>query len=373
MPSPDVRQYQDLTVYDRQPQDIFNAAKTALAVTLPNWIPLEGNTEVLLLEALSQEVAENTMAINRLPSGIAEILFRLFGLTRDSGLQPVVTLRFTMSNTLGYTIPAGTRARLTLPGGLLPVIFTTTTGLTIAPGNLTGDAAAVGSRFTVDANGSAGTSLELLDAIIFVENVVLQTITTPGRAPEIDSDFFARALLRFTRLSDAYVLPKHFQAAALEQTYVKRALAIDNWDGTGSTPGTVGGHITVAVYGNGANVSSGDKTTLGNLLEANSIGNLSVHIVDPTINTVAVTVTVKALAGYASGTVQTSITSALNTYLNPMNWDWSGTVRRNELIALISNVAGVDYVTTLAVPAADVVLTGNAPLASAGTLTITVT
>jgi uncharacterized phage protein gp47/JayE len=127
------------------------------------------------------------------------------------------------------------------------------------------------------------------------------------------------------------------------------------------------------VYGNGATLSSGDKTTILNSITPLTLANLQTHVIDPTITTVAVTATVKKLAGYDSTALNTAITTAIQNYLSPMTWDWSGTVRRNELITLISNVPGVDYVTTLTAPAADVTLTGNGTLAQAGTVTITVT
>lgn len=373
MASPDIRRYVDLTLLDKDPQDVFEAALLELKTNLPEWIPREGNIEVLLLEALAMEVAEAIFTINRLPSGIVEVLLQLFGILRDSGAPPKVNLRFTVVNGLGYSIPAGVQAALTIPGGVAPVVFTTDAELVIPPGNTSGVVSATGDRFTDEANNALpNTVLELLDSILYVDTVTLDSIITGGRSPETDDNYFSRAMNRFSRLQDTLVLPKHFVAYALEQPDFYRAYAIDNWNGSTGVPGDHPGHITVAVYGNGTPATSQQKSDLEAAMEQITMANLSVHVIDPTITQVDVTATVKAFPGYVAAEVKSAVEQALTDYLNPMQWGWGAVVRRNELIALISNVEGVDYVDTLSVPANDVTLSGYAPLADAGVLTITV-
>lgn len=374
MPSPDATQYIDLRVYDRDPQDVFEAALLALQTYLPQWVPREGNIEVLLLEALGLQVAEGVYAINRLPDGIMEALLGLFGVARDSGAPPVATLTFTMVNTIGYTISAGTEARLTLAGGLAPIVFTTTTDLVIPPGQSSGAVSATGDRFTADANNiTPNTSLEMLDSIIFVDGVELDAITTGGREPEDDTEYFTRGTTRFSRLSDTLILPRHFSAYALENVSVERATTLDNWDGATGAPGDDPGHVTIAVYGNGTALTAPQKAALQAEMEALAAVNLQVHVIDPTITVVNVTATVKAKAGYDTAEVDAAVTAAVTAYLDPQTWEWGTTVRRFELASIMDQVEGVSYVDTITTPAADQVLTGYAPLADAGTINITVT
>lgn len=374
MPSPDATPYIDMTLYDKDPQSIYDLAVTNLQTALPEWVPREANIEVLLLEALALQVSESVGAINRLPSGIIEALLTLFGVTRDSGSAPIVDLEFTMVNTLGYTIAAGTEVRLSLSGGLLPVVFATTIDLVIPPGSSTGTVSAVGDRFTAEANSTpSGTTLELLDSLIYVESVTLDSLTTGGTDPEDDTEYFTRGTTRFSRLSDTLILPRHFTAYALEQTNVERAFTIDNWDSVGGAPGDDPGHVTVAVYGNGATLSGAEKTALQTAMGDLAAVNLQIHVIDPTITAVNVTAAVVAKAGYDPVEVDTAVTTAVTDYLNPMTWDWGGTVRRFELASIMDQVEGVDYVNTITTPASDTALTGYAPLASAGTINITVT
>lgn len=373
MASPDLTPYVDLTFFDKDPQDVFDAALLDLQTKLPGWTPREGNIEVLLLEAMALQVAEAIFTANRLPGAVVAALLRMYGVDPDFGTLPKTTIKFYLSDTLGHDIPAGTGVRLDLPGGLPSVVFTTDAAATAAPGSSSVTVAATGDRYTADANGVAsGTGVAMIDAITFVDRAETASVVTDGDDPESDDEWLERGVQRFARLSETLVLPRHFESAALENPLVVKAKALDLWDGFGGAPGDDPGHVTVAVYGDGAALSSGAKADLLAALEAAALAQLTVHVIDPTITTVDVTVSVKVLPGYVSASVQTAVAAAVNAYLDPVAWDWSGTVRRNELIALISNVEGVDYVGTLTLPAADVTLTGTATLADAGTVTVTV-
>jgi phage-related baseplate assembly protein len=86
--------------------------------------------------------------------------------------------------------------------------------------------------------------------------------------------------------------------------------------------------------------------------------NFVVNIIDPTITTVDVTATIKVLDTYNTDDVIAAVEAALQNYLTPATWSWASVLRYNELIALISNVPGVDYVADLSQPSADVTLPG---------------
>jgi uncharacterized phage protein gp47/JayE len=372
MGTPDLTPYVDLTFFDKDPQDVFDAAILDLQAKLPGWVPREGNIEVLLLESFSLAVAEAIFAVNRLPGAVVMALLRLYGVDPDEGTLPTTTLTFMVGDTLGHEIPAGTGARLDLPGGLEPVVFTTDEAVVVPPGEATVTVAATGDRYTTEANGTAaGTALALIDAIAFVDTVELGSVVAGGVEPETDEEWVTRAVQRFGRLSETLVLPRHFETFALEDPAVTRAKALDNWDGSTGAPGDHPGHVSVAVYGDGGPVPAGTKTTLEASMEAQSLAMLDVHVVDPSVTAVPVTATIRTLPDSVSADVVTAVEAALGEYLDPSTWNWSATVRRNELIALISNVEGVDYVESLTAPAADLALVGPATLVDAGTLTIT--
>ena len=373
MANPDITQYTNLVIYDKDPQDIVDAALVTLQSRLPEWTPSETNIELAVLEAVALEVAETIYTINRLPEVMVEVLLTLYGITRDDGTPPDTTITFTMADDAGYTIPLGTEVSIPI-SETENLSFFTDANLVIAAASLSGTVAATATESTINANCIAsGTVCELVDAIESVETVVTASTIADGLAPESTELWLERGIQRLQRLTDTLVIPAHFTQAALEQSYVVRANAIDNYDPTsGNDPGEDAGHITVVVYGDGAVVSSPNKATLLTLLENNSAGNLGIHIIDPTIQTVNVTATVNKIDSFNSTVVLNNVVDALEEYLNTENWSWSGTVRRNELIALMSNVAGVDFVVSLTTPSADVAIGADKVLVTYGALTITV-
>lgn len=488
MTSPDFAPYINLTLHDVDEQTIYDNAVAFMKQSIPEWIPREGNTEVLLLEAFAQQIMEEVYAINRLPDSIMEALLGFFEVTRDFGALPTATVTFTMNGTDGYTIPSGTRLALTVPNEEEPLIFVTNVNLVVPSGSSTGTVAVTGQDYTDTANGvPTGTALEILDAIIYADYAALASVVAGGRSSETETGYFDRGRNRLARLTDTLVIPDHFVAAVLEDPAVYRAKALDQyipdilppptitlvasatggslaagtytyvatttnvhgeseasapvsvviasgttnsiavnwtavvpvsggaavsgykvygrvsgaagllasvaasattWTDTGSVaPGAapptanttqdpvVGndlGHITIAMRGLNANLSQADKNRIKAALEKQSVAMLSVHIIDPKVTTVNVTTTVMAYPLWSEAAVRDNIQTALADYLNTNTWDWSGVVRRNELIQTISNAPGVDYVVSLTVPAADVTLAGVASLASLGTTAITV-
>ncbi len=377
MPSPDLRPYVELDLVDASVSSIFAAALAQASAVLPGWVPREANIEVVLMEALALEVAEAAFALNRLPGAIMEVLLQLYGITLDLGAAPEGSVRFTLSDVAGHEVPAGTRLRLSLGADVAPLELVTTEGAVAAVGIAVADAHLVGVRSTAAANGTPpGVALELVSAVPYVESAQVQVMLAAGRDPETTAAWLDRGTQALRRLVTTLVTPANFEAAALTDPTIYRARAIDNWDSTlaAGAGGAANGHVTVAVLGpGGIALSAPAKAAKAAELDAQAQANLAVHVIDPTITAVAVTATVQRLAGYTNVQVQASVIAALDAFLSPLSWSWSPTVRRNELIARLDAATGVDYVTSLTVPAADVALPGAAPLPTRGATAITTT
>lgn len=369
MTSPDVPAYLDLRLDDRDPQDLVDlavadiTAKTGGAVT--GWP--EASYEAMLVEAVALEDAEVIFAINRLPlNQYLLVLELLFQLPRDGGAAAFGPISVTVTDTTGRLVPAGTRLSLPLAGGDV-VTFTTDADILIAPG------ASVGAgTMTAEISGAAGngfptsTLVSLLTPLSFVDAVTLTAATSGGRDPETDLAYATRGRTFTATLSVVLVNPTQTALFALAQPGVFRAFGINAYDPAVGPPGSNGGHITVAVLdGAGAALTAPAKATLLAALDARMSADLGVHVVDPTITDVTVTATVHALPGSDHTVVHDAVVAALTGFLSPLTWGWGSTVRRNDLIALIENVPGVDYVSAghPTAPAADVALSGVAPLA----------
>ena len=376
MASVDMTPYVDLRIYDKSPTDIYEAALAVLQASMPDWTPEATNVEVLLLQALSVEVAEAGYTVNRLPNAMVEVLLGLFGVTRLPGTAPTVTLQFTVNDTVGYTIPANTQVAMYWPGSEYSYSFYTNTAVAVAAGDLTTTVAATGLARTSTLNGTlAGTSCEMMDSVTAVESVVTTTTVSGGVSPETDSDFYSRGIQVLQRMTQTLVIPSHFTQACLEQTeLITRATTIDNYDpGVGPDPGDNPGNITVAVYGLGALLTTEQKADLQTYLSDRASANLDIHVIDPNMETVNVTVTVKKYPQYTDLQVETDVTTILEDYLSPTTWPWKGTLRYNELITAISNSTMVDYVAAMTDPAADVDFGIDTTLTVAGTIAVTVT
>jgi hypothetical protein len=376
MASPDIRPYLDLTLADKTAQGLFDQAKVDALVKLPGWVPEEGNTEVVLLEGFALEVQQLVFAINRLPAAMTEIVLKaLFGFTRDPGTRPTATVTFTLADSLGHTIPAGTRLRLPLGGGLPAITFVTDVDLVVAAAATTGTVAVTGDRYTSAANGTAiGTALELLDPISYVDSVEFATAAAGGINPEDGPTFLTRGTVGLSRLRSTLVLPADFAVAARDISPVYRSTAIDKWDANlAHTAGTIAGHVTVAVRAlAGASLSGGQLAAVLDYLTPKAQANLGVHVMNAGVHAQDVTVTIHKLAGFSDADVIANVTATLEAYLSADTWDWSSTVRRNNLISLVTHTAGVDYVISMGTPGADVPLPDPGTLVTTGTLLVSV-
>lgn len=374
MPNPDVRAYVDLTLWDRDPQDVYDAAVADMRTWRPDLVLREGHTAATVLQGGAVEVAELGYDLNRLPSAIAAVIFGAFGVDVDSGSQPTVRIAVHVADALGHDIPAGLQVLLDLGEAVEPVVFTTTEGIAIPAGQTSGEADATGDRYTADANGTpALTRVEVVERLAYVDYAETVTVVGDGRDPETAEEWRDRAVLRVSRLTETLGQPHQFTAAAMERPEVGRALTLSNYDPAGAgAPGDDPGHVDVVVFGaDGQVLTAPERDAIDADLSARALANLAVHVTDPTLTPVDVTGQIRTAAGYDPATVAAAVAARLAEYLNPNNHPWNGTVYRNELIAEIDRVEGVDRVVTLTVPAADVVLPGFAGLPEPGVLTIT--
>lgn len=373
MASPDVAGYTGIELADVSAQELVTTAIANLAATWPEWNPREGNTEVVLLEQLAVIAETIGYQINQLPDGIAEVLLRLFTLTRDPGAPATGSVTFTVADADGYTIPAGTLVRANV--GEEPVDFATDEDLLIAAGAVTGTVAVTAQSPGTVGNGQpVGRLLELLDAVTSVNTVQVAATTGGGRNPEDGAAFLQRATPTLSRLTTTVVRPPDVEAYVASLAVAHRIKCLDLYDPlSDGEPGDHPGYVTVAVAtaGGGALPALTKESLLDQLEDAMHAG-LKVAVVDADVTVVDVNVSVLRRRGYDDADVEAAVLGVLEAYLNPDSWDWSRLVRVNELIAQVDTAAGVDVVLAITTPAADLPLPGNAPLAKLGAVTVTV-
>lgn len=374
MPSPDLSQYEDLVLDDRTAQQIFDVAHADL--TSRGAKIDETHLATWLLEAFALTVEEVIYWIRQLPAGVAEVLMRRFDVVRSSGLPPTVTVTFTAADNAGHQLPGGLHVALPVADGD-PIVFVTDGPTAIAAGAFTSAPVTATAQALTDAvNGTAaGTALILLDALGYIDRVQTTTAVAGGAGPESDQAYRDRGLQRIRRLSAVLLHPEQFESFALERPEVDRARGVNNFDpAQAGAPGAHGGHITLAVLGPASALLTAAQRAA---IAADTVGvkaaNLRLHVVDPTVTGVDVSTTFVPRPGHDPLVVDAAVTSALETFLASSTWQWEAVVRRNDLIALVEGVPGVDHVPAgqPAVPAGDVALPGVAPLTRPGTIAVT--
>ena len=86
MASPDFSNYIDLTVNDKQPDEIYNDAIDYAKIALPEFSPRSGTVEDAVLQSTAYMAGVTSGSINRLPNGLMEGIMRLIGVVHHAHL-----------------------------------------------------------------------------------------------------------------------------------------------------------------------------------------------------------------------------------------------------------------------------------------------
>ena len=324
-------------------EEILDAAIQRVENALPEWTPRPGNTEVVLLEAMSMLLGLELVAINDVPDVVFERLLALHKITRSPGQYATATATFTVGSTEPvYTIPTGVTLRLLNPDTGEDMEFETTEAREIVVAD--GRSATIAIRATeygAQVNGvAAGAPLEVVDALPFVDSVRLGSIVLGGEDEEDDDSLFNRGAARMARMTSTIVLADQFSLAAIEDERVARAFAQSLADP--ARPGVEApGHVTVTVLGHAGELDAGDRESIRQALAAQAVAGLKIHVVPPDVTDLSVEVDVIVNSGAVTADVLAAVEHRVTRYLTPLEWDWSEKVYRNVLVAHAAAVPGV--------------------------------
>lgn len=371
--------------------DTLNAnALDYIAQQMPSYVPRDGHLEVWMLQAMARMCAEAATVTAQVPL----VIFQYYGqsllnLPPIAGSPAEMQSTWTLTDTLGHTIPAGATVAYPVTP-TTSVLFTVAASVTVPAGQSATAAGAVtliASQVGAASNGLAATNLLVVDNLAYVQSVVSTTTTSGGADTETQSAYLTRLRGQLALLTPRPILAADFATLALSQPGVYRATALDGYnpaDGSSNNPRMV----AVAVTDNLGNaLTSTQNTSVANALQAQREVNFVVNVIAPTYTTVNISAQVVALPGQNINTVQTACTAALTSFLTPVNWGgpsplWHNTtaVRQLTVVGVLSGVAGVAYVSGTqlsagagALQALDVPLAGPIPLPRAGTITVNVT
>jgi hypothetical protein len=356
-----------MAVYVRipNPQSDDEIATTALdyvQAIFPRWVPRQGELAVRLIEAVARVLS----ILWQLVSTVEDAIFRSFGPL--VGIDPLDATSatsastWTLADTDGHTIPAGTQVGIRVNADTL-VPFVTVSDVTVLPGDSATDAgevliSAVTPGAAASGLGGIGVALELIDPLAWVDTAVLTAATTGGVDAEADDDYMDRLVGEYQLLTRTPILPNDFVNASRRIAGVDRALALDLYNPADDTFGNERMVTVVPIDASGQPLSSGVKTALDASLQATREVNFVVNIMDATYTTIDVATSFSVYAGYSGSEVAARVVAALASYLSPANWGkprvgdqhaWLlvPKVRYLELATLINNVEGVNEVNLL--------------------------
>jgi hypothetical protein len=360
-----------------------------LTTQQPGWIAREGHLEVWMLRAFARMAAESAKVAAQVPLSIFQYFGQeLLGITPLVGVPAGIQTTWTMTDTLGHTVPAGTTvAYRTAPSS--SVLFRTTADVVIPPGaikTLAGAVPAVAASVGAAANGLPPAQLALVDNLAFVASVESTTTSAGGADPESQQGYLDRLSADLQLLAPRPILPADFAALARNQPGVARAAVLDGYNRSDGSYGNPRMITVVPVDAAGLPLTGPAKDALKAALDRQREVNFFVDVMDPTYTRVDVSTLIIPAVGANPDTVFADAQRVLKDFLSPGNWGgpaplWHNTpvVRYLALARTLGDVPGVDYVSELtlaaggALQAADAHLEGEVALPLPGNLNVVVT
>ncbi len=367
-----------------------------MATKIPGWQPSEGQPDVWLIEAVMGEAADIGSLVSQVPKSVFRYLGTIYGILPLNASAASVETTWTLTDTLGHTISAGTQVAIADAAGTLQP-FTVLVDVIVPTGQSVTTAGQVLCIATfpgaaAEALGSPAGAVQLLDTIPWVSSITQVAASAGGSDGETDDEYLDRLATELQTITPTPVLPDDFAILARNVAGVQRAVAVDGYNPADNTFNNEKMVTVVALDEAGAGVGVPIRTAIEDYLEGLRLNNFVVNTMDPTSTAVDVTTTYTVKPGFVPADADAFVTQTIDDFLdstiwgivaqgddptNPRTWNNETTVRYLELATAINNTPGVDVITLLTIGVAsgtqasqDLVLSGVVPIPSAGTISV---
>lgn len=271
---------------------------------IPGWTPADGNLETWVVMACARMVSVSSAIAQQMSLAVFQYLGgALLNLPPEPGSVAQIDTTWTMVDTKGYTVPAGTVAAFATSGNTL-VPFQTTAAFTVPAGQTQTAAGAVPMVATAvgtAANGIPAGALQLVDSLAYVSTVVSVAPAAGGSTVETVEQYLNRLSAVAQLLTPRPILAADFAALAVQANAgATRALAIDTYNPLVNSLTEVDASFET---GTGSWGASGSNTTVGQATAWSADGTHSF-----------------ALTAIGAGT----ISAASGVYPVAPNQQWSG-------------------------------------------------
>jgi hypothetical protein len=381
MTSPDFRQYIDLTVFDTTPQKLYDDSVTYAQTAMPEFDPRIGTIEDALLQSMSFVGAVLATGINRVPNGLMEGILRLVGFTRNEATFATGSVLITTSINTGVVIPAGTVVTYDVLDGdiVTSYPFATDTDLIIPSASDSGTVAVTATFAGKYPSLLSGQALTLVSQVQYVLTTALTADIAVGTDTETQTAYFNRASQYLASLNTTLATASHmtnYISSNYTSVPVFKVYDLMNSSNMLFATADAPGYITIAVCNtDGAALTNTVKNGLDADLEDKCVAGLVIDVVNMLNFGVTVAIAIDVLDGFTPATVQADVATVIESYLSYTGWDFSETINKNILIAKVSQVSGVKFVSSLSITTtktAGSFVTGTSyTIATAGTTNFT--
>lgn len=218
MPSPDFSQYIDLTINDKQPDDIYNEAVEYARLALPEFAPRAGTVEDAVIQANAYISAITLANINRLPDGLMEGVLKYMGIIRKEPTFGSVTLDIELAEN-GLSVSAGTVVVFETTDGdvLVQYPFETDNLVTADPNSSSVSVTATSQVSGIIPNIPSGTELVLGQPSNEIISVTTSSLVTQGARAETEVEYFNRGTTQLESLSSTLTTARQVERFILSQ------------------------------------------------------------------------------------------------------------------------------------------------------------
>lgn len=358
------------------PNDLSDAAIQTLQTEWPDWVPNDANLEVALIEIIAAMAAQVAIIAANMPAAaLIQYGQQILGIAYGVGQPATAMATFTVADTSGHDIPAGSQVEIS------GVAFQTVGDLNIAPGLSSGVVEIAATDSGTYADGFDGSDWSSINLPVFVTNMVLAAATANGVDPQDDQAYLNTVAQEMQLRSKSIITLLDFVITALNVTGVGRA--------TATASGTHPRNITVTITDTNGNAPT---TALENAVVAacsapnTRMVNANISANGANYTTVGVTASVQALPNVNGAALASSVQSRLDLELSPLGWgnplsgntpglSWVNQpiVHLNRMLAVASQVSGVDYPISVSLSGSNIAQTSAALTTGAGTTSVPVT
>ena len=235
----DFSEYVNLTIFDKEPGDIYRDSIELARLSLPEFNLRTGTPEDAIFQAMAYVSALNIASINRLPNRLMAGIVGMLGFLRQEAIPAEIDATITLNTYDGGTIPAGTvfTYEALFEDELQEFPFQTTSALEIAPVDLEITTAYPSASATLVCLTPGiippiddATSLNILSSGTQIQSVIVNTPSNfaNGINADSDEDYLSRSVTYLRSLTsalakstqvDSYVLTNYPDTVSRIKTY----------------------------------------------------------------------------------------------------------------------------------------------------------